>query len=182
MAANAGEGLYIDIRNTNRRRGSPDGAAPMGAIFQTAEDEQYIFDGAMPAIVDKGGFLATMQRGLSPRCIVNSESRKFVFRDKISILQNFVLTLFNHYAILFHIGEVKHMAISYNLLWKKLIDKGMKKSQLKEQAHISSNALAKLGKNEPVSLETLQKICVCLDCEIGDILEVNTEKSVVKGL
>ena len=73
------------------------------------------------------------------------------------------------------------MAISYNRLWKMLIDKGMNKSQLKEQAHISSNALAKLGKNESVSLDTLQKICLCLNCDIGDIMEVNAENYIKKG-
>ena len=70
------------------------------------------------------------------------------------------------------------MAISYNRLWKILIDKVMKKYQLKERAHISSNALAKLGKNKPVSLDTLQKICGCLNCEIGEVMEVNAEYAV----
>ena len=64
---------------------------------------------------------------------------------------------------------------SYNRLWKQLIDKGMKKTELKEQASISSNALAKLGKNEPVSMETIQKICYCLDCDIGEVMEVQRE-------
>ena len=67
------------------------------------------------------------------------------------------------------------MAISYNRLWKLLIDKGMNKSQLKEKAHISSNVLAKLGKNESVSLESLQKICYCLNCDIGEVMEVNAK-------
>jgi len=67
------------------------------------------------------------------------------------------------------------MGISYNRLWKLLIDRGIKKSQLKEQANISSNSLAKLGKNEPVSLDTLQKICVCLGCDIGEIMELNAK-------
>ena len=73
------------------------------------------------------------------------------------------------------------MAISYNRLWKILIDKGMNKSQLKERAHISSNALAKLGKNEPVSLDTLQKICLCLNCDIGEVVEVNAANGAKKG-
>jgi DNA (cytosine-5)-methyltransferase 1 len=72
---------------------------------------------------------------------------------------------------------VFRVAISYNLLWKKLIDKGMKKYELKERAHISSNALAKLGKNESVSMDTIQKICYCLDCEIGEVMEVMAEYS-----
>ena len=62
------------------------------------------------------------------------------------------------------------MAIDYSNLWKLLIDKKMNKSQLKEAAHISTNAVAKLGKNESVSLETLEKICVTLNCDIGDIV------------
>ena len=67
------------------------------------------------------------------------------------------------------------MRITYNKLWKILIDRNMKKYQLKEQAHISSNSLAKLGKNEYVSMEILSKICKCLDCDIGDICEFEKE-------
>ena len=63
------------------------------------------------------------------------------------------------------------MAISYDNLWKMLIDKKMNKTQLKESAGISTNAVAKLGKNESVSLETLEKICKLLQCNIGDIVE-----------
>ncbi|TDP53716.1 helix-turn-helix domain-containing protein [Aminicella lysinilytica] len=61
------------------------------------------------------------------------------------------------------------MKISYNRLWKLLIDKKMKKYQLREQAHISSNSVAKLSKDENVSLDVLLKICETLDCDIGDI-------------
>lgn len=70
------------------------------------------------------------------------------------------------------------MDISYNKLWKILIDKNINRSQLREMAQISTNAVAKLGKNEPVSMETLSKICVALGCEIGDIVEFkNGEES-----
>ena len=62
------------------------------------------------------------------------------------------------------------MSISYDRLWKLLIDKKINKTQLKELAGISTNAVAKLGKNEPVSLETLEKICITLNCDIGDIV------------
>lgn len=62
------------------------------------------------------------------------------------------------------------MAVDYTNLWKLLIDKKMNKSQLKEVAHISTNAVAKLGKNETVSLDTLEKICVALECRIEDIV------------
>ena len=71
------------------------------------------------------------------------------------------------------------MQISYNKLWKLLIDKNINRGQLREKAQISTNAVAKLGKNEPVSMETLSKICRALGCEIGDIVEFlpnNTDK------
>ena len=61
---------------------------------------------------------------------------------------------------------------SYNKLWKLMIDKKMNKSQLKEAACISTNAIAKLGKNEKVSMDTLEKICIALDCNIEDIVEI----------
>lgn len=64
------------------------------------------------------------------------------------------------------------MMVSYNKLWKFLIDKQMKKKDLGEAAGVSSNMLAKLGHNELVSLEVLVKICRALKCDIGDIMEV----------
>jgi len=63
------------------------------------------------------------------------------------------------------------MAVNYNKLWKLLIDKGLNKTQLKEKANLSTNAVAKLGKNKNVSLETIEKICVALGCNAGDIIE-----------
>lgn len=63
------------------------------------------------------------------------------------------------------------MGISYNKLWKQMIDHNLNKTQLKEKARISTNAVAKLGKNEAVSMDTLEKICSALNCNIGDIME-----------
>lgn len=63
------------------------------------------------------------------------------------------------------------MAIRYNKLWKKLIDENMMKVDLRDQAGITTNALAKLGKNEHVSTQVLEKICKVLHCEIQDIME-----------
>ncbi len=68
------------------------------------------------------------------------------------------------------------MAVSYNKLWKMLIDKNMKKMQLKEATGIGSTTLSKLSKNQPVSMEVMMKICGVLNCNIGDIMDV-TEKS-----
>ena len=64
------------------------------------------------------------------------------------------------------------MAVSYNRLWKLLIDKNMSKTQLIKAAKISTNAMAKLGKNETVRVEVLVKICGVLDCTLDDIVEL----------
>lgn len=63
------------------------------------------------------------------------------------------------------------MSVDYTKLWKLMIEKKINKTQLKEKAHISTNAVAKLGKNKRVSLDTLEKICTALDCNIEDILD-----------
>ena len=72
------------------------------------------------------------------------------------------------------------MAVSYNKLWKLLIDKGMTKTEMRKQAGISTNILAKMGRNETVSLETLAKITSTLQCGLDDIVEVTgvTDKHV----
>ena len=62
--------------------------------------------------------------------------------------------------------------VSYNKLWKLLIDKQMKKKDLGDAAGVSANTIAKMGKNELVSLEVLVRICRALNCDIGDIMEV----------
>lgn len=64
------------------------------------------------------------------------------------------------------------MAINYKKLWKLLIDRGMKKTDLVKVAGISSSTLAKLGKDENVNFDTLNRICVALECDIGDVMEI----------
>jgi len=64
------------------------------------------------------------------------------------------------------------MAISYKKLWKLLIDKDMKKKDLQKLAHVSSASITKLGKNENVNTEILEKICTALSCDISDIMEM----------
>lgn len=64
------------------------------------------------------------------------------------------------------------MDVSYNKLWKLLIDKGLKKSEFAKQAGISSPTLAKMGKNQLVSMDVIVKICKFLDCSIEEVLEV----------
>jgi DNA-binding Xre family transcriptional regulator len=68
------------------------------------------------------------------------------------------------------------MPVSYNKLWKLLIDKGMKKVELRDAANISSGTLAKLGKNESVTTDVLVRICHVLNCDIGDIMEILPEQ------
>ena len=67
------------------------------------------------------------------------------------------------------------MPVSYNKLWKLLIDKNMKRTDLRTSAKISTGTLAKLGKNEGVSSDVLVRICRALNCDIGDIMEVLPE-------
>ena len=67
------------------------------------------------------------------------------------------------------------MAVSYKKLWKLLIDKDMKKKDLRIATGITTTALAKLGKNEHVNTEILAKICKVLECNIEDIVEVIDE-------
>lgn len=67
------------------------------------------------------------------------------------------------------------MTYSYNKLWKLLIDNNMMKKDLMAKANITSNTMAKMGKNEPVSLDALARICVALKCNIGDILDIVLE-------
>lgn len=63
------------------------------------------------------------------------------------------------------------MKMSYNRLWKLLIDKGMKKSDLRKVANVSSSSLAKLGKGENVTTDVILKICAALECKVEDIME-----------
>ena len=63
------------------------------------------------------------------------------------------------------------MSISYNLLWKLLVDKGWNKTQLRKQIGIGTATLAKLSANEKVSMDVIEKICSALDCQPGDIVE-----------
>ncbi len=65
------------------------------------------------------------------------------------------------------------MAISYSKLWKLLIDKGMTKTEMRLKANISTTTLAKLGKNETVSMDVLIRICNALDCNVGDIIDLS---------
>jgi DNA-binding Xre family transcriptional regulator len=70
---------------------------------------------------------------------------------------------------------VSKLAISYKKLWKLLIDKDLKKKDLQRLAGISSASVTKLGKNENVNTEILAKICIALNCDIADIMEMSDD-------
>lgn len=72
--------------------------------------------------------------------------------------------------------ENKNQYFSYNKLWKLLIDRGMKKKDLREKSGVRSASIAKLGKNENMTTDVLLKICVTLKCDISDIIEIRNEE------
>lgn len=69
------------------------------------------------------------------------------------------------------------MIISYDNLWKTLIDKKMNKTELAKKAKISSSTIAKMTRGEPVAMTVLVKICDTLNCDVGDILSIKREES-----
>ena len=72
--------------------------------------------------------------------------------------------------IKYHFGGT-FMAVSYNKLWKLLIDKKMTKNALRIKADMSSSTMAKMSKNETVSMDVMLRICKVLDCNIGEIMD-----------
>lgn len=70
------------------------------------------------------------------------------------------------------LAEEYNMSVSYNKLWKLLIDKNMKKKDLGSAAGISNSLIAKLGKNENVTVDVLVRICAALNCSLEDIMEL----------
>ena len=69
------------------------------------------------------------------------------------------------------------MAVSYNRLWKLLIDRKMSKADLRKAAGLAPNTMTKLRRDEPVAMLVLEKICVTLDTDFGDIVEYIREDS-----
>ena len=67
------------------------------------------------------------------------------------------------------------MDISYNKLWKMLIDKGITKTEMRKQVGLSTSVLAKMGKNETVSMDTLARIATAMHCGLDDIVEISIE-------
>ena len=70
------------------------------------------------------------------------------------------------------------MTANYKKLWKLLIDKDMKKKDLAEKAGISSTSIAKMGRNENITMDVIVKICEALQCDIGDIVELTPDNEI----
>ena len=77
--------------------------------------------------------------------------------------------------------EVKTMTVSYNKLWKLLVDKKMSKADLRKAAGIAPNTMTKLRRDEEVSLAILGKICATLDVNIGDIIDLIQDEATVEA-
>ena len=70
------------------------------------------------------------------------------------------------------------MAVSYKKLWKLLIDRDMKKRDLQETAGISSSSIAKLSKNNYVSMDVLVKVCTALNVDFADVIEIVSDENI----
>ena len=68
------------------------------------------------------------------------------------------------------------MSVSYNKLWKLLVDKNMNKTELRRCTSIGSTTLSKLSKNQVVSMEVIIKICDALQCDVGDVMQISRAK------
>ena len=92
---------------------------------------------------------------------------KYNTNADISVLTNYISAIFNNKT---RRGEL--LMVSYDKLWKKLIDLKLKKKDLKDMTGIGSTTMSKLINNEPVSMAVMIKICILLKCNIGDVMDV----------
>jgi len=90
-------------------------------------------------------------------------------------LATFCVIVLSMTFIILSIERTKNMEYSYNKLWKMLIDKGMTKTDMRKRAGISTNILAKMGKGDPVSMESLAKIATTFNCGFDDIVDIYDE-------
>jgi len=71
------------------------------------------------------------------------------------------------------------VSVSYNKLWHLLLDKDMTKTELRSLAGVSTNVIAKMGRNESISMDSLTKICTALHCDIADVVEMSNVEAKV---
>ena len=124
-----------------------------------------------------GGFFSVTAKSPPVRaCFRHLPDRENIscFRDILLNIATCCAIIIMNFNVYISAGE-ERMTYSYNRLWKLLIDKGMTKTQMRKAAGISTNILAKMGKDEPVSMESLAKICVALECSLDDIVEIQKD-------
>ena len=92
-------------------------------------------------------------------------------------IESLLIQWYNTHEALYVENGGHNMTFNYNKLWKILIDRNMMKTDLVRAAHISTNAMAKMGKNEDVRLEVLAKVCSALDCKLDDIVDFIPEET-----
>lgn len=73
------------------------------------------------------------------------------------------------------------MSVSYKKLWKLLIDRDMSKSDMRAATGIAASTVSRMNKNEPVSLDVLEKICKVLKCDFGDIISISDYRDTFDG-
>lgn len=108
-------------------------------------------------------------------CVIREIFRKFSSYP-CSYIAATEFSCYNIEYVLFYMDGVSIMSVSYKKLWKLLIDRDMKKKDLQRLSGVSPALIAKLGRNENVSTESLVKICTALGCDIGDIMEITPSK------
>ena len=64
------------------------------------------------------------------------------------------------------------MSVCYKKLWKLIIDKDISKTELREKSGVAASTFSKMNRNEYVSLEVLDRLCIALDCELSDIVDI----------
>lgn len=103
-------------------------------------------------------------------------TRKKTFVNTILNYLKYIFSIVCDIFICYNVAKGgDNLPLSYNRLWKLLIDKNLKKTDLKQLASLSPNTLAKLGKNEVVDMQSLIKICESLQCDLSDIIEYTPE-------
>lgn len=107
-----------------------------------------------------------MRKNIAPSAKFNKENLlNHKIRDMMKMLKRFT----------FRKVEISMRHISYMPLWHTLLNKNMKKEDLRIAAGLTTNMIANMGKNKGISMETLEKICDALQCDITDVIELTEE-------
>ncbi len=182
---------YLRFDSYNRYKFETPDDTGTGANFRSMiiYDLAVLFTTALPAIAHDSLILKNISDGAIDgimKIYEKSEKQIFIAFDKQAaytvdtqaiLERNCVLRLSDGNCELYKRSKT-NMKMSYNRLWKLLIDKNMKKSDLRKVAGVSSSSLAKLGKGENVTTDVILKICVALGCRVEDIMEIINDETI----